>query len=135
MTIKKADQHILMLGLPVMNAGKMRSYSKIGQFIEQEGEHNIARTILARVYSHLEKLLDDCEQTLAEATDPEVRAELIKRRLLILAEMNSSARNLAATRGKVEARTEDSPPPVPTMPARTEITNNTQIVVQAPSKA
>lgn len=130
-----ADKWIKRAGAEKLKAIKLRARAKVGQFIEQEGEHHIARTILANTYEELQEHKVTCEQMLAEAKNEkndDKYEKWMRLLLIVLGEMNTSAKNLNLTRRKGDPNNEPSATRVPTMPARTEITNNTQIVVQQP---
>lgn len=136
--IKAAQSWMKRAGTTKIRALKLRAYSKAGQFIEQEGEHHIARTILAESHEHLKETLGMCEDMLAKAiqdNNADAKEKAIRLKLLTLAELNTSAKNLNLTRRKNEERTDDSAFKVPTMPARIAIqNNNTQVVAAAVTK-
>jgi hypothetical protein len=111
---------------------KSRSATKVGRFVEQEGEHHYARAILSDNYEILVKRRELCEQMLAEAVasgNKEEIANWIKLSLSAINDINTTAKFMSMTRAKTDPDADAAPAKVPTMPARTEITNNTQVVV------
>lgn len=127
--IKKSDIRLRPVNIQMQ--------AKVGKYIEQEGQHHISRTLLAQNVEDLQRALVECEQMWTEAVckqDEKKKEQAMKWRLNILAEMNVAAKNLSLVRKPDRDGNESGLPKVPTMPARTEITNNTQIIVNPEPK-
>jgi hypothetical protein len=113
---------------------KIRAVATTGRFIEQEGEHHMARAYLANA---IEEFLDDQQRWEKLATkakgDGNEKAEAMYYRLVAYSreQVAKIAMNLNRTRRKIDPG-EGPGPNVPTMPPRSVITNNTQINVNPP---
>ena len=110
---------------------QMRAVATVGRFVEQEGEHHMARAYLANA---IEEFLDDqrrWERLAKKANeDGNEKAEAMYYRLVAYSreQVARIAMNLNRTRRKIDPG-EGPGPNVPTMPPRSVITNNTQINV------
>jgi hypothetical protein len=132
-----AQKWIEKAGISRLKSEGIHAYGKVGQFIEQEGEHHIARTILAKNYAEYQYQQTVCEEYLAEAkkkNDIKGIEKWMQLLITVLAQQNTTAKFLHLTRDKVGENGDDDAVRVPTMPARTEITNNTQVIVQSNGK-
>lgn len=133
--LRQADRWMKKAGYKKLKAIKLRARGKVGKFIEQEGEHHIARSSIASTLEELEDLYAICEERLAKAMAEKNAVDedyWINKSLRVLSQMNKASGELASTRRKAAADEDANAAKVPTMPARTVITNNTQIVVQQP---
>lgn len=132
-----AQKYINSSGFKKLEAAQLEARAKVGRYIEQEGEHHIARSQLAYTFSELEGFKKVCEDKLTlarDSKDTEGEEKWTKMSLIVLEQMNRAAAQLNMTRRKVDPDNSPSAFVVPTMPARTVITNNTQIVVNPAKK-
>ena len=131
-TIDKADKWIASAGLKRVKAFKVRSHAKVGSFIAQEGEIDQARTMLRENYEGLLEQQEYFEGLIEKAKDDnrmEDVMEYSKMLMLVLHEINNSAKFMIQAKMKQTATQEDQTVNDPKMPARAQITNNNQIVV------
>lgn len=136
-TMKEAQKWISKTDENKLKAIQIRAHGKVGKYVEQEGEHHVARSITAKVYADLVEQQKTCEKYLAEAKASNNKEEIkawTDFSLTVLAQMNTSAKFMNLTRRKLDEDANASATRVPTMPARTEITNNTQVIVQSQDK-
>lgn len=135
MGLNELEKWMKTSGFKKLDGIKLRGRAKVGAFIEQEGEHHIARACIANTFADLEEFKETCEEKLANAKANKDDAEYekwLRLSLTVAEQMNKAAQHLNMTRRKVDPNDQPSAFKVPTMPARTVITNNTQIVVQPP---
>lgn len=130
-SVKEAQEAMKEAKFDKLSALKIRAKGKVGRYIEQEGEHHVARAYLANSLTEIEEDMAYCQQQCAKAlADGDEKKHLQYFRYLgyLREQAMKAAMNLNGTRRKIDPG--DVPMAnVPTMPARTVITNNTQIVV------
>lgn len=110
---------------------RIRAQARIGRFVEQEGEHHLARAHLANVieeFSEEQRTWEDKAKKALEAQDDDKYERYMKFASTAREQVAKAAISLNSTRRKVDPG-EAPMSNVPTMPARTVITNNTQINV------
>jgi len=110
---------------------KLKAEAKTGRYIEQLGEHHMARAYLTNSIANLSEYQRQWAKKAQEALDTDNEKDYLKYSRLSAYAQDRIARiamNLHRTRRKTDAS--DAPMENrPTMPARTVITNNTQINV------
>jgi len=130
-TDKQAKAAMMEARFDKLKPLQMRAVATVGRFVEQEGEHHMARAYLANA---IEEFLDDqrrWERLAKKANeDGNEKAEAMYYRLVAYSreQVARIAMNLNRTRRKIDPG-EGPGPNVPTMPPRSVITNNTQINV------
>ncbi len=135
--MRQADRLMKAAGYSKLKAPRLRARAWVGKFIAQEGEHHIGRSSIAATMEDLEDLKLLCEDKLAKATaagDEKGQAQWIETSLAVARQMTLAAKELNMTRNKALADDGAGAPKVPTMPARTVITNNTQYIVHPPKE-
>lgn len=131
-SLKKADKWISKSGLRRIKAFKVRAHAKIGRFIAQEGEVDQARTMIRNNYEGLLEQQEYCEERVEEAKknkDEEGIKEWMDRLVVVMHEINTTAKFAIAAKIKSDQTADDDGPRVATMPPRVTITNNNQIGV------
>lgn len=130
-TMKEAQSAMVEAGFNRLNSGKLRAKGKVGRYIEQEGEHHLARASLANHLIEIEEDQKIYEQKAAAALEKGDDKEYAKWSLRVDFLREQAIKVAVALNGtRRKADPGDAPMAnVPTMPARTVITNNTQIVV------
>lgn len=135
--LRKVDRMMKEAGYMKLNGGRIRARAGVGRFLAQEGEHHVARSSVAATMADLEDLKLLCEEELAKAKesgDKDAIKTWLSESLAVLRQMNLCAKELNMTRERANGDDGAGTIKVPTMPARTVITNNTQIVVQQHKK-
>ena len=111
---------------------KIKFRARVGKYIEQEGAHHLTRAMLLSQYEELEGKQATCEEILADLKGKEQSDEYVlwmKVSITVIEQMNKCSQQLALARNTVEPEDNAAASKVRTMPARTVITNNTQINV------
>jgi len=128
-TDKQAKAAMLEAKFDKLKPLKIRAVATVGRFVEQEGEHHMARAYLANA---IEEFLDDQQrwERLAKKAQEDGKDKDVAMYYRLVAysreQVARIAMNLNRTRRKIDPG-EGPGPNVQTMPPRTVITNNTQV--------